>query len=41
MSRSDVTSVLEGAARMRGNRAHGAVGIIERLVIMRELVKKM
>ena len=41
MSRYDATSALEGVVRMRGNRVYDTVRIIERLVIIREPVKKM
>ena len=46
ISRFDATSALdvaslEGVARMRGNRARGAVESVRRLIIMRELVKRM
>ena len=41
MSRFDAISALEGVARIRGNRARGAMEIVGRLVIIRGLVKKI
>ncbi len=41
MSRSDAISVLEGVVKMRGNRVYGVVGIIERLVIIHGLAKRI
>jgi hypothetical protein len=41
MSRFDATSALKGFVKTRGNRAHGAVGIVGRLVTMRGLVKRI
>jgi hypothetical protein len=41
MSRSDAISALEGVVRIRGNRVRGVVGIVERLVTMRGLVKRI
>jgi hypothetical protein len=40
-SRFDMTSALEGVVKTRGNQVRDAVGIVGRLVIMRELVKRM
>jgi hypothetical protein len=41
MSRFDATYVRRGVVEGRGNRLGDAVGLAEKLVIMRELVKKM
>lgn len=41
MSKSDATSALKGFARIRGNRARDVVETVRRLVIMRELVKRI
>jgi hypothetical protein len=41
MSRCDATYVRRGVIERRGNRLGGAVGLVGKLVIMRELVKKM
>jgi hypothetical protein len=41
MSRFDATSALEGSVEMRGNRLRDAVALVERLVIMYELVKRL
>ena len=41
MSMFDVTYVQQGVVEGRGNRLDDAVGLAGKLVIMRELVKKM
>ena len=41
MSRFDAISALERVVKMRGNRLRDAVVLAERLVIMRELVRKI
>jgi len=41
MSRFDATSALEGLIEARGIQLHDAVVLAERLVIMRELVKRL
>ncbi len=41
MSRFDATYVQKGVLRRRGNRLGGAVEPAEKLVIIRELVKKI
>jgi len=41
ISRSNVINALKGVVRTRGNRARGVVGIVERLIIIRGLVKKI
>jgi hypothetical protein len=41
ISRFDAISILEGFVRTRGNRARGAIILIEKLGIMRELIKKL
>ena len=41
MSRFDATSALEGVARIRGNRARGAIESVGRLVIIRGLIKRI
>jgi hypothetical protein len=41
MSRFDATSALGGVVKMRGNRARGAMETVERLGIMRRLVKRL
>ena len=41
MSRFDAISALEGFVGTRGNRARGAIVLVEKLGIIRELVKKL
>jgi len=41
MSRFDVISALEGFIKTRGNRVYSAIGLIGRLVIIRELIKRI
>ena len=41
MSRFDVMYVQRGVVEGRGNRLDDAVGLVEKLVIMHKLVKKM
>ena len=41
MSRYDATYVRRGVVVRRGNRLGGTIGSVEKLVIMRELVKKL
>ena len=41
MSRYDATCVQRGVFGRRGNRLGGTIGLVEKLVIMHELVKKM
>jgi hypothetical protein len=41
ISRFDIISILEGFIGTRGNRARGTIVFIEKLGIIRELVKKL
>jgi len=41
ISRSDIISTLEKIIRIRGNQVYSTVGIVERLVIIYRLVKKI
>jgi hypothetical protein len=41
MSRCDAIYVRQGVVEGRGNRLGGVVGLAEKLVIIRELVKKI
>jgi hypothetical protein len=41
MSEFDVISALEGFVKTRDNRVRGAVGIVERLVIIYGLIKRI
>ena len=41
MSRCDATCVRRGVVGRRGNHLDGAVALVEKLAIMRELVKKL
>ena len=41
MSRFNIISALEGVVRIRGNWAYNTIEIIRRLVIIRELIKKI
>ena len=41
MSRYDATYVRRGVVVRRGNRLGGTIGFIEKLVTIRELVKKL
>jgi hypothetical protein len=41
MSRFDAINALEGFVRTRGNQARGAIILMEKLGIIRELVKKL
>jgi hypothetical protein len=41
INRFDTISILEGFVRTRGNRARGAIILVEKLGIIRELVKKL
>jgi hypothetical protein len=41
MSKFDAISALERVTRIRGNRVHGAIETIGRLVIIYELVKRI
>ena len=41
MSKCDATCVRRGVIGRRGNRLGGAVGLVEKLVTIRELIKKM
>jgi hypothetical protein len=41
MSRFDVINALEGVIKTRGNQARGVIETIGRLVIIRELIKRI
>jgi hypothetical protein len=41
ISRFNTISILEGFVRTRGNQARGAIVLVEKLGIIRELVKKL
>jgi hypothetical protein len=41
MRRFNVIGALEGLVKTRGNRLYDVVALVEKLVIMRELVKRL
>jgi hypothetical protein len=41
ISRFDIINILEGFIRTKGNRAYSAIILMEKLGIIRELIKKL